>query len=190
MKFSHYILLVALFHFLALSCSNPVHIQQDPAVNLSNYHTYMWVDTKENDQDNAARPTAYVDLSMRQAVNQQLAKKGWKEVNQHPDVLLSYEVLVERSTEERSNPVYTRPLTRVFYNPFRGRWITIYYPSEFIGYQTYQVPVKEGIITITMVDANTDKVVWQGWTTRKLNYAKLTEKEIKKSVADIFKKFV
>ncbi|AEV98618.1 hypothetical protein A4D02_21265 [Niastella koreensis] len=190
MKFSYFILGVALFHFLALSCSNPVHIQKDPAVNLSTYQTYSWVDTKENEQDNVAKPTAYLDISMRKTVNQQLAKKGWKETDQHPDVLISYEVLVERSTEERSNPVYTRPFTRVFYNPFRGRWINIYYPSEFLGYQTYQVPVKEGTIIISMVDANTDKVVWQGWTTRKLNYAMLTEKEIKKSVADIFKKFV
>jgi hypothetical protein len=52
---------------------------------------------------------------------------------------------------------------------------TIYYPSQFVGYQTYEVPVKERTITITMTDARTDKVAWQAWTTERLNYARLTQ---------------
>jgi hypothetical protein len=77
----------------------------------------------------------------------------------------------------------------MYYNPYRRGWGTIYYPSQFIGYQNYEVPVKEGTITITMTDARTDKVVWQAWTTEKLNYARITPDEINKSVRNIFNKF-
>jgi hypothetical protein len=149
----------------------------------------MWVDTRTNEEDNSARPTAYIDMSVRNRVNKELAKKGWREVSDDPDVLISYDVFVERSVQERSDPVYTRPFSRVFYHPFARRWVTIYYPSQFIGYQTYQVPVKEGTITLTMVDAKTDKVVWQGWTTEQLNYSTITDKEIAKSVSNILRKF-
>ena len=113
---------------------------------------------------------------------------GWKEVSDNPDVLVSYDLLVERSVETQSDPVYSRSFTRTYYNPRAKRWGTIYYPSQFLGYQTYDVPVKQGTVTITMMDANTDKVVWQAWTTAELNYSQLTADEIAHSVKNIFSK--
>jgi len=188
MKQIKFLSIAALTTFSLLSCSGPVHVQKDDSANLANYHTYMWVDSRANDQDKSAKPTAYVDLSVRNAVNAELSKRGWKEVPDNPDVLLSYDVLVERTTERQSDPVYTQPFTRVYYNPYTRRWGTIYYPSRFIGYQTYEVPVKEGTVTLTMMDAKTDKTVWQGWTTERLNYSRITEKEISKSVKNILQK--
>ena len=170
-------------------CSAPVYVQKDDSVNLRNYHTYIWVDTKANENDNAARATAYADISVRNAVNAELGKMGWSEVNDNPDVLMSYDVLVERATEQKSDPVYSQPFTRSYYNPYTKRWSTIYYPSQFVGYQNYDVPVKQGTITITMVDARTDKNIWQGWTTDQLNYSRLTDDEISRSVRNIFNKF-
>ena len=67
------------------------------------------------------------------------------------------------------------------------RWSPIYYPSQFVGYQTYETPVREGTITITMVDAQTDKKIWQGWTTERLANSGLTDIDAKKSVRNIFK---
>lgn len=141
----------------------------------------MWVDTKSDENDNVNRPTAYLDLSVKNAVNRELAKQGWREVTDNPDVLVSYDVLVKRSVEYRSDPVYSRPFTRVYFNPYRLTWGTIYYPSQFIGYEYYRVPVKKGTVTITMADANTDKVVWQRWTTRDLNNSRITENGVTKS---------
>lgn len=174
---------------LVIACSSPVYVTKDDSANLSDYRTYMWVETRENENDNSARPTQYVDLTVHNAVNAQLSKQGWREVSDNPDVLISYDVLVERTTAERTDPVYTRSFTRMVYNPYRRRWTTIYYPSQFAGYQSYEVPVKEGTITITMVDANTDKVVWQAWTTEQLNNSRITNEEISKSIRNIFNKF-
>jgi hypothetical protein len=103
--------------------------------------------------------------------------------------LISYDVLVQRSVDQRSNPVYSQPFSRYYFNPYTRRWGSFYYPSQFLGYQTYEVPVKEGTVTITMVDARTDKLAWQGWTTEQLNYSRLTTDEIDRSVRNIFGKF-
>jgi hypothetical protein len=51
------------------------------------------------------------------------------------------------------------------------------------------VPVKEGTVTITLTDANTDRIVWQGWTIEELNYNKITADELASSVQNIFSKF-
>lgn len=172
-----------------ISCSSPVYVQKDDASNLSGSRTYMWVETRANEQDSATRSTAYMDISVHNAVNNELAKKGWRQVNDNPDILLSYDILVERSTESQSDPVYSRSMTRMYYNPYRRRWGTIYYPSQFLGYQYYTVPVKEGTVTLTMTDATSDKAVWQGWTTERLNNSRITNEEISKSVKNILKKF-
>jgi len=181
--------IMALVAILIFSCKNPVYVQKDQSANFSNYHTYQWVETRANDHDGSKRATAYADVSIKNAVNAELAKEGWKETDNNPDVLISYDVLVRRSSQEESNPVYSHSFTRVFYNPYRRHWTTIYYPSQFVGYEVYNQPVKQGTITITMTDANTDKVVWQAWTTEQLNYARLTPDEINKSVRNIFDKF-
>jgi len=188
MKLLKFLGVISISSLAITSCQSPVYVQKDESVNLKNYHTYAWVETKANDHDGSQRAMAYADASVRDAVNSELSKEGWRGVKDNPDVLLSYDILVERSTQQQSDPLYSQPFTRMYYNPYRGRWGTIYYPSQFLGYQNYEVPVKEGTITITMTDANTDKIVWQAWTTEQLNYAQLTRGEINKSVRNIFNK--
>jgi hypothetical protein len=126
---------------------------------------------------------------MRNAVNAELRKAGWREVTENPDVLVSYDVLVERTTEQQKEPVYSQPFTRMYYNPYRRQWSTIYYPSQFMGYQVYESPVREGTITVTLIDAKTDKNIWQGWTTERMDNSRITDSEITRSVRNIFGKF-
>ena len=169
------------------SCSSPAYVEKDNSANLSNYKSYMWVDVKANENDASSRATAFADISVHNSVNAELSNWGWREVTDNPDVLISYDVLVERNVETQSDPVYSQPYSRLYYNRFTGRWSNIYYPSQFLGYQQYQVPVKEATITITMMDADTDKKIWQGWTTERLNGAGITDLNVRKSVRSIFK---
>jgi Domain of unknown function (DUF4136) len=188
MKAINYICAALTAAFCIAACSAPVYVEKDDAVDLGKYKTYMWVDTKYNQNDNAARPPAYGDLTVRNASNETLKTEGLTEASDNPDLLISYDVLVNNTTARRSDPVYTQSYSRTYYNPRLKRWSSIYYPSQFLGYNNYEVPVKEGTITITLTDANTDKVVWQGWTTDELNYSSITQDEIRASVKNIFKK--
>jgi hypothetical protein len=182
------IVLAGIATVFAWGCSNPVYVQTDESVNLAKYKTYSWVQTR-SDKDDNRRVTAFADQTIHQAVSAQLAKEGWTEVNQDPDALISYDILVERSNQQQSDPVYTQPFTRVFYNPYARRWGTVYYPSQFIGYENYTVPVREATLTITMIDPRTDKSIWQAWTTENMQDRKFTSEEIDKGVRKIFKKF-
>lgn len=172
---------------LALAaCATPVHVEKDNSVNFSKYKTYMWVDTRYSETDDTKRPPAYGDITVRNAANAELRKAGWSEVSTNPDLLVSYDVLVRNTSVRRSDPVYSQSFTRTYYNPRLRRWGTIYYPQEFLGYNNYEVPLKEGTITITLTDASTDKIVWQGWTTEELNYTRLTPEEITMGVKNVF----
>ena len=174
---------------LLASCVNTAHIEKDPSANLSDYKTYSWI---SNDQNNGKTKTHKNDLTesnIRAAVNQELQKNGYTEVKSNPDLLLTYDLLVEKSVKQQNDPLYSRPFTRIFYNPYSRRYGTIYYPSRFLGYDRYSTPVKEGTVTITMVDPKTDKTIWQGWATDEINSSNFTGKEIQKNVKTIFRKF-
>jgi hypothetical protein len=185
-KYQYFIAYICL---LLAACSAPVHIEKDDSVSLSSYKTYMWVDTRDNENDSSARKTAFADISVHNAVNEELTKAGWTETSTNPDILVSYDILVERSVNERTEPVYSQPMRRIYYNPYARRYGTIYYPSQFLGYQTYNEPVKEGTVTISLMDAKTDKAVWQGWTTEDLSSSRITGEEISSSIKNIFRKF-
>ena len=190
MKFLKFFVAASIAGLLLTSCASVAHVEKDKTANFSSYQSYAWVETKENQDDSTkSKVSDLTERRIKDAVNAELTKSGWKQSKNKPDVLLSYDVLVERSVKEENNPVYSQPTTRYVYNPYSRRWISVYYPSQFLGYDRDQRSVREGTLTISVIDAKTDKTVWQGWTTDEVNSKNLTSKEIQNSVKSIFKKF-
>ncbi len=175
--------------FLA-SCMSTSHIEKDATADFSNYKTFAWVDKDDEGTQDGRKTNDLVEQKIKEAVQKELEKSaGWKVTKNKPDVLLSYDVLVEKGVVEDRNAVYSRPFTRVVFNPYTRRYSNIYYPSQFVGYERDQRTIKEGTITISMIDAKADKMIWQGWTTEEVNNKNLTSKEIEASVRSIFRKF-
>lgn len=169
-------------------CASNAHIEKDKNADFSKYKTYAWVD-KDDVKGKAKSTQDITEVNIRNAVNEELSKKGWVEVKRKADVLINYEMLVEKNQVEQQDPVYTQSYTRSYYNRYTGRVHTFYYPSQFVGYDSYTTTVKEGTVTITMIDSHTDKTVWQGWASSELLKGRITSKEIDRNVKAIFKKF-
>jgi len=176
--------------FLLVSCASTAHFEKDDNVNFSGYKTFAWIDKDGEGKNDRNRNNDLTEQKVKDAISNELQKTaGWREVKNRPDVLLSYDVLVERTIKEQTDPVYSRPFTRTFYNPNTRRLFNVYYPSQFLGYDRDQRSVREGTVTVTMIDTRTDKTVWQGWTTDEVNNRNLSSKEIQQAVKSIFKKF-
>jgi hypothetical protein len=164
---------------LLAGCAGSAHIEKDETVNFNKFKTFTWLHGENGKLENQSD---LIESKIRAAVTTEFEKIGWRESKNKPDVILDYDVLVERSSKAQNEPVYSQPYSRMIYNPY------IYYPSQFLGYESYEKVIREGTITVTMLDAKTDKTVWQGWTTAEVNNRNLTNKEIQKAVANIFKK--
>jgi hypothetical protein len=188
MKTKYFLLMTTVATAFLFSCGNKVYVEKDESANLAKFKTYAWVDMKDN-QNDSRNVTGFADPTVKRVVKETLAKRGWSETEINPDVLLSYDVLVERTSETQSQAVYSQPFSRVYYNPYLRRWGTVYYPSQFIGYDNYDVPVREGTLTLTMTDPLTDKVIWQGWTTERMEDRKFATSDIEKAMKSILKKF-
>lgn len=172
---------------LLVSCGTTAYVQKDRTYDFSKVKTYAWVPVQK-DSLGKKRVNDLVGTRIRQSVNKNLAANGWKEDNRRPDVLLVYDVDVQKETRSVSNPVYSYPTTRWFYNPYNGRYLPVYYPSQLMGYRNDKEIVNEGTFTITLMDAATEKTIWQGWTTSEVNGRRLTDKEIDENVKAIIRK--
>lgn len=179
---------LAMVAIFAWGCAASAHIEKDPAANFSAYRTFTWMD-KPDSLKAKGRNQELLEKNMKMAVDRQMARIGLRENRNKPDILLDYDVLVERSTRTRSESVYSQPFYRPFFNPYTRRWGSIYYPSQYMGQENYPESVTEGTVTITMIDAKTDKTIWQGWTTDLVNSRNMTAKEIESSVAKILRKY-
>jgi len=180
---------IAVAALIFTGCASVAHVEKDNNADFSKYKTFLWIDKDGTGKQDHNRRNDLMEQNIRAAVNKELEKEGWRESKNNPDILVSYDVLVEKSVKQQNDPVYSRPFTRTFFNPYTRRYINVFYPSQFQGYDNYEIPVKEGTVTITMIDARTDKMVWQGWTTDEVNSKNLTHKEIRNSVKSIFRKF-
>jgi hypothetical protein len=131
MRALKFLSVTAICGLLLASCAGVAHVEKDKTVNFSNYHSYAWVDTKATQNDSAkTKLSDLTERKFREAINAEMAKTGWKEVKHKPDVLLSYDVLVEKTVKDDPNAVYSQPYNRYFYNPYTRRWNSIYYPSQ------------------------------------------------------------
>ena len=175
--------ILALLMVGLMACGPTAHIDKVQGVNLHNYQTYAW-STLQDEQPRK-------DLARQQVVQateRALAEMGWQKTDRNPDVLLSYDLLTERTVSERSDPRYSRPFARVFYNPYAGRFFRVYYPSRFMGYENYTVQGNEGTVTLTMTDASNGNMLLQGWASNPINSRQMTTQEADKLVRAIVQK--
>ena len=172
-----------------VSCGTTAMVQKDNNVDTRKFRTYAWVDASTKDTSNhVAKTSDLTDRKIKESIERNLAEQGWKLTKKNPDVLLSYEVDIEKERRNRQTPMYSEPTYRYVYSPYGRRWVPIFYPSELMGYRNSTEMVQEHTLTVSLIDTETDKTVWQGWTTMDSNARRMTDKEIDNNVRAIVKK--
>src|SRR6267142_771271 len=155
------ILSVAIAALLFASCGPTSHVEVAQGVDFNNYKTFGW--TNSNGVTKSGRVNNdIVDNNIKNSITTRLESKGWQETEQQPDVLLDYNVTTHKGVRQETDPVYSYPYSGYFYGPWRHRMGYYYNPAFFGGYTTYNVPFKEGTLTVNMVDAKTNKLLWSG----------------------------
>jgi hypothetical protein len=145
-----------------------VSVDYDHAENFSQIKTYSWskVQTKDSIWDNR----------VKDAVDKELAAKGWSEVASGGDVAL---VAVEKTSVHQQY--------NTFYNGFGGsrRW------GGGMGETTTSVEnLKVGTLVVSIFNGNSKQLIWRGTSSRDLsgNPDKNT-KGLNKDVGKMFKHF-
>ena len=121
--------------------SREVKTDYDHHANFSQYKTYSW--------GKIETPNPLWDDRIKEAVNRELAKKGWTEVPSDGDVT----IMAVGTTHER-------PTLRTFYDGFPGwRW------GGFGEATTYVDNYEVGSLFVDMFDSRSKRLIWRGAAT-------------------------
>ena len=148
------------------------HIQTDfdHQANFSRYKTYSWQEVKASN--------SLWDDRIKDAVNAQLAAKGWTQVDNGADVAI---VAIKTTQTEKT--------LRTFYDGLGGGWRW----RGFGGFgesTTTEQDYKEGTLVVDMYDASTKQLIWRAGAEDMLSdKAEKNEKNLDKGVAKMFKSF-
>lgn len=146
----------------------------DHAVNFGSYHTYSWIALNLQEPLWNDRVT--------EAVDDQLAAKGWRKVETGGDASIS---VVGSSLAERSFETwYSGGFGGGYFH--RGWWV-----AGSPGYATDVIErTRVGTLHIDIFDAQSKKVIWHGVCTDTLTGSpEKNEKKLEKAVTDLFKIF-
>lgn len=179
----HYFLCLIIAGSIGISsCSVSSHAEKANGVNLSNYKTFGWTTSERKSKASSE----IIDNNIKAIVTEEMEKKGLAQVSTKPDLILDYSVTLPRGERQR-RPAYGRMGSRVLMGA-GGRGGVFLQPGVFVG-NRYRNTSAEGTLTINMLDANTNKLVWQGWANDYINSRTITTKQAKSNVKAILKKF-
>ena len=155
---------------LAASFAQQVQTDFDHRADFSQYKTYSWEQIKPANSLWTSR--------IKNAVDNQLAAKGWSRAEQGADVA----IMAIETTQ-------TQKTLDTFYDGFGGGWRWRGF-GGFGDATTTEHYYKEGTLVVDMYDAKTRQLIWRGSLEDMLSdKAANNEKNLDKGVAKMFKGF-
>jgi len=142
----------------------------DHNANFSQYKTYSWQEIKP--------ANSLWDARIKNAVDAQLAAKGWTQVENDGDVSI---VAIKTTQTERT--------LQTFYDGMGGGWRWRGFGGMGEATTTEQ-DYKEGTLVVDLYDTNSKQLIWRGSAEDTLSdKAEKNEKNLDKGVAKMFKEF-
>jgi hypothetical protein len=163
---SVYTIVILSLSLLLSGCSmTTVNYDYDTDFDFSNLRHYGWLDTPAD-----FPATEIVVQRIKNAVDQQMGAKGFKQVSESPDFLISLQGFidivrqgVESGTSYRGYGGYNRG-----YNRGYDRRMEVY---EY----------EEGTLTLTIINTASDTLIWQGKATGVIEPDRSTEAKEKRT---------
>jgi hypothetical protein len=172
MKLVRYTTVSMMLLLVALGTALAQHVQTDfdHKANFTQYKTYSWQEIKPAD--------SLWDARIKDAVDAQLAAKGWTQVQSAGDVAI---VAIKTTQTQRT--------LQTFYDGFGGGWRWRGFGGMGESTTTEQ-DYKEGTLVVDLYDAKTKQLVWRGSAEDTISdKAEKNEKNLDKAVAKMFKDF-
>lgn len=179
---------LALFCFLLLMSVTNAHAQDvavdfDRSVDFARFKTYSWV-------RGVPAKNPLIDRNITASVDEHLAAKGLRRVEEGADVTVFYVIAIENDLEVSSS-----------YWRYTGDWMRGITSGVQIRGQMWDVEI--GTLVVCLSDGSTKNLLWRGTAKTMLDKkstnksvvqamkedAKKVEKKIKKSLTKMFKQY-
>ena len=154
-----------------------------PGSDFSKYHTYAWVDEVQGVPAIGGHPDQILDAQVKQAVDSQMAAKGFtKVVEGKPDLLLGYQLAIDREKQ---------------INGFANGWGGGFggwgpWSGGMDSFSATTSSINIGTFVLGMYDPVLNKLVWIGGAQHAIEPSKKPEKNqerLNKGAQKLFKDF-
>jgi hypothetical protein len=192
------------FCFLAcVSCSSIRYVEfdVDKSINFKKFKTYAWVPSHDQQYADQRYNNQIIENNIKSYAATAIVAKGLVLNVDSPDILFFYDLQIEKGTHTVQTPIYSHPHN--FMPPpmmpmqpgvlpnqqlaqqqmMQQQWMMQQWMTpQIIGYETRQIPFKNGTLTVVAIERATNRMIWRGWSescvTDPLNYRDNLERKI------------
>jgi hypothetical protein len=162
--------LIAVMCLSVAGFAQEVHFDYDRSVNFNAYKTYHWIDHNQvqiGDQ--------LLDRDIKRAVDEQLAAKGLRRVDNGGDLLVGYQAGISQEKQFDG------------FGSWGPRWL-----GNWGDTRVTTSTIDIGKLTIGLFDPITKQLVWRGYASKTLDIKKNPDKNysnLEKAMAKLFKSY-
>jgi hypothetical protein len=170
------IVLGALVCAISPAIAHKVRVDFDHGTHFLRYKTYSWMAAANTPPDGGLFPNQLMQQRIVGLIEEALAARGFKRVEKGGDLLISYGIQVSET------PQFT-----TFYNGTGPGWGWGW--GSGISTTTVQT-IYEGTLVVDLVDANQNKLVFQGTSRQTISSRPATNtRRLARAVNEIFEKY-
>ena len=131
-----------------------IMVDKDPGVDMTTFKSFGYFDQVATDR---AQYTTIITNRLKQATRDQLERRGYTYTEDSPDLRVNFYLKVVEKQEVRSSPS-----VGVGYGGFYGYRGGAYGAWASYPYDVDTVDYRQGTLSIDLVDAKKNALVWQG----------------------------
>ncbi len=174
---------------LSVSCAS-VYYDLDKSAPFVTYKTYAWLprtDTIKNPLLN----NQLIDKNIHTLINQQLTERGYRLDTLNPDILVRYNVMINKRESIVNTPSYIyMPFAYAYYNPYFFDPFYYRFYSPFSIYNNFRkIVYNEGTLIIDIIDHKKNQLVWHGWSVGTFNSPESVQQLLPGDINRIFNKY-
>ena len=155
----------------SMTFAQDVRTNYMPGTDWSKYHTYAWVDEVQGVPALGGHPDQILDAQVKQAIDSQMAAKGFTKVFEgKPDLLLGYQLMIDQ--EKQINGLGDN------WGGWGGGW-----GPWGGGFGTFSASTSSnyiGTFVVGMYDPAAKKLVWIGGAQHAIEPSKKPEKNVQR----------
>ncbi|HEY1990871.1 MAG TPA: DUF4136 domain-containing protein [Gammaproteobacteria bacterium] len=166
---------------LLVACAPRVYTEQDQDAKLSGYHRFAWLPPPVGPVRDPILDSQILEARVHKAVTADLKGRGYDEVapDANPDFLVTYHTSAKQ-TLQSTGPTFSFGFVDAFPRGFGA----VGFP---VGPDIQSRD--EGTLMLDVLDSQSKRLVWRGWTTELLNQDNYSDQSVQDAVKDIFDKF-
>lgn len=183
----------AIFLLLVTSCSTVgTFSDRDKSADFSTYRTFAWLPGPDNSFANEQFDNRIIETNVKNYVNKEMQDRGYTINIDSPDLILEYNVDIDRVNKVETAPMYQYPYNYNWtYNPNYDRYFGYKFgskpsPAPYESYTTDQIPDDEGTLSISVIDRRTNRLIWRGWSTGTVMDPATYRTRLESDIQDIF----